>query len=322
MLEEIVETRCGALLVVVTDGYFRSKNCLRELGAALHAGKPLILVHEVDPAHGGLPLEELRSQCPLNLEYRPTGQDQLVQLAVRERVSSQQVVQWQRIELFQLVSLRLIGEALLESSLYIAGDLSEQPYSLPRTVYVSPHNRGSEALLQELVDEAREAAGRGADRATADCFLLLLNGSVFEDAQLVQEVEAAMDAGQQIVMVHDASVQFADIMRRTPQQLGARPPDGRGLYNQIAVALLQGPHRPASLRIIASKLNSEAQVPRVRVSAALLEGGRLAGEFFNRSTRLVARLRTWRRRRIADVIAPEAGSSINADPLLARSPTP
>ena len=47
MLEEIVEARCGALLVVVTDGYFRSKNCLRELGAALHAKKPLILVHEV-----------------------------------------------------------------------------------------------------------------------------------------------------------------------------------------------------------------------------------------------------------------------------------
>jgi hypothetical protein len=187
-------------------------------------------------------------------------------------------------------------------------------------VYVSPHNGGSEPLLQELLGKAREAAGREADRATADCFLLLLNGSVFEDAQLMQEVEEAMDAGQQIVIVHDASVQFADIMRRTPQQLGARPPDGRGLYSQIAVALLQGPHRPASLRIIASKLNSEAQVPRVAVSAAILEGCRLAGERFKRSTRLVARLRTWRRRRIADVVAPEAANSINADPLLARSP--
>ena len=69
---------------------------------------------------------------------------------------------------------------------YIAADLSEQRYSLPHTVYVSPHDGGSEPLLQELLDEAREAAGREADRATADCFLLFPNGSVFEDAAYVR----------------------------------------------------------------------------------------------------------------------------------------
>ena len=40
------------------QGYFRSKNCIRELEAALEANKPRVLVHEMDEGKGGLPLRD------------------------------------------------------------------------------------------------------------------------------------------------------------------------------------------------------------------------------------------------------------------------
>ena len=306
-LEEIVEHQCGALLVVITDGYFRSKNCLREMCAALHADKRLILVHEIDPLHGGLSREELLSQCPL--DCRPLGQNQTVGILLRERVSQSPTVAWQRIEPFQLVSLRLVSEALLQQPLFIATDLSHQSYTLSSSPYASPHNNGAQELLDELVEEAR-APGES-DRPAS--FLLLLNGRVFDDPQLVDEVITAMDTGQPIVMVHDVRVPFADIIARTPQRLAAQPPDGCGLYNAIAVALLEGPHRAVSLRLIALKLDPGAQL---RSGPSWTE--RCCAFSHAAVKRLTTSFKRKWRRRTSDVIAPE--NVINADPLLAQPP--
>ena len=45
------------VLVFISQGYFSSKNCMRELEATVQQGKRLILVRETELAKGGLTLE-------------------------------------------------------------------------------------------------------------------------------------------------------------------------------------------------------------------------------------------------------------------------
>ena len=51
------------------QGYFLSKNCLRELRAALDAEHqvPLLLVHEMDQKRGGATFDEMQAECPDDL---------------------------------------------------------------------------------------------------------------------------------------------------------------------------------------------------------------------------------------------------------------
>ena len=51
------------ILVIVSDGYFNSKNCMRELVACVSKGKTLITLAERDREHGGLTEAEARQQC-------------------------------------------------------------------------------------------------------------------------------------------------------------------------------------------------------------------------------------------------------------------
>ena len=301
---EAIVTKCSTLLVILSDGYFQSKNCLRELNAALDTDTPLVLVHERDPARGGLSLERLRLQCPE---------------ALRERVFAYRVVEWQRIKPFQLVSLRLIGQGLLgEQSLYIANELSEQPIDLPCMLYASPYNAGADALVTELLEGARDPAGRADDRSTAGGFLLLLNDRVFERPELVTEVTAALDEGQPIVMAHDAGVDFADVIARTPLELREHPPVGRSLYNEIAVHLLQGAHRPVSLRLIALKLRGSPQT-RSTAASPIVAAARWARHLVRLWS---SRYRTRARTTASDATATPAlaAASMNAQPLLPRQP--
>ena len=55
------------LPITTTQGYFLSRNCLREAHAAVRGGKPMVLVHETDVKHGGAPLETLYAECPDDL---------------------------------------------------------------------------------------------------------------------------------------------------------------------------------------------------------------------------------------------------------------
>ena len=243
-LEQIIR-KCNVLVVIMTDRYFNSRNCLRELRAAMAEAMPLVLVHETDPAHGGLSLEDMRAQCPEELQ---------------ERVFSHTVVVWQRIgNAFQLESLRLIGEGLLPgSSLYIAGQPLHLTVRIASKVFASPYNASAIALADELVRETGEDTWRATARATAECFLLLLDSTVFDQPELVAEVAAAIDEHQKVVLVHDVSVEFADIIERTPPELRDQPPIGRGLYHDLAIPLMNGPHRRVSMHLVVQKLQRDA----------------------------------------------------------------
>ena len=99
-------------------------------------------MRETDAVHGGLPLASLREQCP----------DEL-----RAAVFAHPVVEWQRVRDFQLVSLRQVGQALLQSliaaraddALYVTMELTELPLLLPtKTMRTSVHNVGAEGFTQ------------------------------------------------------------------------------------------------------------------------------------------------------------------------------
>ena len=61
-LEEAVDAS-WTLLILVTAGYFQSKNCMRELVRCVATGTPRIAVVEREEAHGGLSEAEVRQQC-------------------------------------------------------------------------------------------------------------------------------------------------------------------------------------------------------------------------------------------------------------------
>ena len=168
------------------------------------------------------------------------------------------MVDYYRIKDFHLVSLRQIGQALLQplisthgsDTLYVAAEIVERPLVLPSEIATSAHNAGAAALSEELSSMATHNSDRRTSlEAPPPCFLLLLNAETFNDPLLGPEVVAVLDAGQQLVLVHDTSVAFSDVIQRTPQPLM-----DRGMYNELAVALHTGEHRQVSLRHIALKM--------------------------------------------------------------------
>ena len=52
MLETYIE-QSQVVLFFLSKGYFLSRNCVREVVATLEQAKPIVLVHEADPAKGG-----------------------------------------------------------------------------------------------------------------------------------------------------------------------------------------------------------------------------------------------------------------------------
>ena len=59
-LEGYVE-RSSTILVFCSRGYFNSKNCMRELHAAVTMCKPIIALVDPDESRGGLSLEQLKA---------------------------------------------------------------------------------------------------------------------------------------------------------------------------------------------------------------------------------------------------------------------
>ena len=52
------------MMFFLSKGYFRSRNCLKEIRATIVFKKPLVLVHEADPGKGGLTLDASKEECP------------------------------------------------------------------------------------------------------------------------------------------------------------------------------------------------------------------------------------------------------------------
>jgi len=145
-LEKYVD-QSAVILIFLSKGYFKSKNCLREVVATIEQKKPYLFVQEADPAKGGGTLDMLKLE--------------LADEAHREALfDGRRVTVWFRIQDFQVVSLIQIAEDMmrqlpanpLKGSLYVPGSLLEQhlTFQTPVVLYASPNNPGALEAAQEL----------------------------------------------------------------------------------------------------------------------------------------------------------------------------
>ena len=159
-LEEYVE-QSTTVLIFVSRGYFLSRNCMREVFAAVEMNKPIVLVHEEDPAKGGAPLATLKQECPEE---------------VREAVfgpldAPRRVIPWLRIESFQLESLEQIAENALHHlpkyvnldnklSLFTPGQVNTFTWHFKHThkLYASQNNPGATEVARRLASFAEKDA--------------------------------------------------------------------------------------------------------------------------------------------------------------------
>ena len=187
-LEEAVDAS-DTLLVLVTAGYFQSRNCMRELVRCVAQSKPLIAVVERDAAHGGLTEAEARQQCVaagakfaswgfdangpsadvladvlLSSSGRGGGDGGIVAHGGRARMGPSDgatgPIVYERIGVFQQPMLRLIVQRLVGArEIFLPGEVqivrrpgSLSPPSKGRQFHVwcSRHNPGVQQVLHEL----------------------------------------------------------------------------------------------------------------------------------------------------------------------------
>jgi len=154
-LESYVQESAVVLILLGSTKYFESPHCHREVAAAKTSELPLILLHDSDPVKNGSPLDELRDACPLELREFVFGGD-----------VARPVVPWHRAPDFQLISMKLIAEAVLapsppyrdqlrapHPSLYLPGEISRCAlvFLAPVCVWVSESNDGACSLANELI---------------------------------------------------------------------------------------------------------------------------------------------------------------------------
>ena len=107
----------SCMILFLSRGYFRSKNCLKEIFATVEQMKPWVLVHEADPGKGGLTLQASKDECPSELHDIIFTHSEYMALDGKLNITCsagpRQVVTWMRIKDFQLLSLRLICRQVL-----------------------------------------------------------------------------------------------------------------------------------------------------------------------------------------------------------------
>ena len=145
LLEEYIEAS-GVVMIFVSQGYFKSPNCLREVRCAVTKGKPLSLVH--DPVPGGASLEGIEAECPIEMRgdmfspHRP-------------------VITFHRIKDFQMVSLRLLAEDLLLGCPNFGVQLVSSTTERPATSF-------GEKPMVEYTSTSASAAAAAEAKADAD----------------------------------------------------------------------------------------------------------------------------------------------------------
>ena len=277
------------IMIFVSKSYFLSKNCLREVDAAVGQKKPLCLV--IDPVRGGAPLADLKAECRAELQpaiFGPPGMPR-------------DIIVWHRIKDFQLVSLKLLAEKLILScpnnlgkpsiGIFIPGEVTRAKLAFfaPVRLYTSRNNPGASAVAtrlrdgmvglsvtdrrpRQLLDEDTGAVavtgqlrrvltaggnmfGMGAaDDLEPTHMLLYLNDSTFvgeEGKALAAELRAARAANFPVLMLHenDETIGGCEFSRF----FETTPQDliVDGLYKALAVALYPGPFWPVSVVLVA-----------------------------------------------------------------------
>mmetsp|Transcript_24637 Transcript_24637/g.73145 ORF Transcript_24637/g.73145 Transcript_24637/m.73145 type:complete len:227 (+) Transcript_24637:2394-3074(+) len=175
-----------------------------------------------------------------------------------------------RIEEFQLVSLKMISEALLLKTptyaaytslpLTVPGELQGRNLGFARQVvlWASNANKGARAMANELATAFTGVivCGGAEIPPRATHMLLYLCEATWSDDRLAEQVERVREAGLPIVMAHENDPDrdgcaFARFFETTPQELVAS-----GIYRDLAIACFPGLHRQVSLSLLAKVLGA------------------------------------------------------------------
>lgn len=264
------------VLLFLSKGYFKSRNCLRELRAAAALSKPLLLVHEHDPAKGGLSLAESIAECPARYRDYVFG--------------GRATVPWHRVREFQRLSMQLIAEGILAASPHYTLNISGGPeddasarsprvrvyfptadtcrdMELNRTVtlYASPNTPGAAAAAAEIdqaIYDGEHAGNLVLARQLSGLnvrFLVYLNQDTFAGPAgeaLADELRGHRAVGGAVLLLHEndperGGVSFEHFFTSTPPDLV----DG-GLFTTLALAMYPGRHREVSLVLVAKALGA------------------------------------------------------------------
>jgi hypothetical protein len=275
-LEMHVQKSAAVLVLLGSAKYFQSTNCKRELAAVKDASLPLILLHDSDPVKYGSSLQHLQDACPE--EFRD--------FVFSAEEFQRPVIPWHRVRDFQLVSLKLIAEAVLAASpaycdqtspsLYLPGETSRCSlvFPAPVRVWVSEANEGASRVVEELTtvfsslssvaapsylqppplaDSATAAGSARFESLDSDMVMLLyLNERTFSNPRLADEVRRVWARDGKIVLAHEndpdeGGCAFDHFFSVTPQDLI----DGQ-LFGPVAVVLHPGERfRTVSIRLLA-----------------------------------------------------------------------
>ena len=286
--------RCEHFLVFCSGGFFSSPNCIRELVCAVLRGKPIIALMEPDRKHGRLTTVEAKQglleavarydEWGLVDEMRGWGFESLPGVdELYDAVFAAERIVWDRIGVFQDVSLRLLAERLLPLPLrgatHLQDELTCHEMSVPPPrggrrfhLFCCADNAGALELASELgasLGQTLEVTFDVSEVAACERALLYLNGKTWTSGDasggdasggaLALAVEAAMEAGVGLLLAHEClgegiqearhGVEFEDVLGATPQALLAR-----GVYHQIAIAFKGGAWREVSMRMLAQEL--------------------------------------------------------------------
>ena len=166
--------KSNVVLIFASDGYFSSPNCMRELLRATFNGKPVVPLLEPELNKGGLTCEQVLSQLvAAETKYYGWGLVDEMETWGFAQPSAQQLyahlfaaepIEWNRIGVFQDVTLRLIASRCMPAvrgGIYVQGEVISQqrafldPPQAKYHVYCSPHNDGALQLLQDLAQKTK-----------------------------------------------------------------------------------------------------------------------------------------------------------------------
>ena len=141
MLEEYIEAS-GVVMIFVSQGYFKSANCLREVRCALSKDKPLSRVH--DPVRGGASLEAIKAECPTEMRGSLFSRDH-------------PVIIFHRIKDYQIVSLRLLAEDMLRGCPNFGAPLSSFHSFSSSKQPIATYTSATSAAAAEKADADEQA---------------------------------------------------------------------------------------------------------------------------------------------------------------------
>lgn len=254
-LEACIE-RSGTLLVFLSQGYTRSRNCMRELVAGTKASKPLIALLEPDTDRGGLRMDEVEKLLiEAEASYTNWGFDTDAPRgdAVFDALMRSPPIDWDRLGEFQEVSLRLIAERLLSVQIV---ELTGRPLRrMSSTALRNICGRSSKRFSSGYI--RRDAAVRTyvqGELTRTECRLmgprfgrryhLYCSPLVAGTAELIEELREAFRLDLQVSQDPD-ELQQCERMLGKPRQNHVSPPSAARLtHSACGQCTCMGAHGP------------------------------------------------------------------------------